>query len=122
APARSQPRRGTARDARLLARIDGFGRGAESVAAPRLDLHEHEDARALGHDVELDAVGPRVAREDPVAAAFEMCARGGFARGAELAPRIGAGHDVLPGPEPRSVAFTELRWPAVAPHVRRRRA
>ena len=57
----------------------------------RLHLDEHEHAGALGDDVELDAVGARVAREDPVALPFEMGARGGFAGGAEGSARFGHG-------------------------------
>ena len=72
-------------------------RGAVTVPAPRLHLHEGQRARARGHQVELDAAGPHVARQDPPAAPGQVARGALLALGAEGALRVALRHGNPPG-------------------------
>jgi hypothetical protein len=59
---------GEAAEAQLLRAGDRLERAAEPVGAARLHLHEHEQAAAGDHEVELAVAATPVAVDDAVAA------------------------------------------------------
>ena len=69
APLRQGAVLGRRRDQRpALARADAFKRRAETVAAPRLHLDDHERAATPADEVELAATGQEARADDLVAA------------------------------------------------------
>ncbi len=53
--------------AQLLAAGDGFGRAAQAIATPGLDLAEDDDVAPDADEVELAGCAPPVAMDDPEA-------------------------------------------------------
>ncbi len=95
-PVVATPRERAAPQPRLLAGVDGLVAGASAPVAAGLHLHDDDEAAAPGDEVELDAVGARVAGQDAVPPRLEK------RRGAALpfAPQgvgVAAAHGVSGG-------------------------
>ena len=77
--------------ASLLARVHGFGRDGVIRSAPRLHLDEDQQRPAPRDQVDLDAIGADVARDDAITSRREMTRSGVFAETPERGAAAGRG-------------------------------
>lgn len=75
----------------LLARVHRFGRGGVIRAAPRLHFDEDQECPASRDQVDLDAIGADVARDDAITSRREMARSGVFAETPERRAAAGRG-------------------------------
>ncbi len=80
---RGQPGVCTASQSTLLAFVDRLGRIAMAADPPSLDLDENEQAAPAGDQIDLDAIGADVARDNAISSGLEESGGLSFALASE---------------------------------------